>query len=436
MIAPLCAGLGGLLALLWLAAPSGAEGFDEAQVRAMLFAREEAAASGEPLVLFGWHSFYNIKGNGRREIQEHQVWFIGDPDHPTVRELSPLRVLQDTEVESFGLRLCRIYRGADTLFVQGKEWSRQTPRGWPEKGGAPWAEVVGELPKLKSGDVLEVAYVLDNEWTRFFLPSDWYTVPITTPLARTIERKIEFKHPSAIEGQYKVANHSARLRRHYGAPTPRYDLHAGHLPIGPAIPTGLDAPRVYFTSSRDWRNVSGQLELLYDRAIVDGERMSSVVGDSLAREVRETRARLDAVMGYLDERLARLPLDMTRSRYYPRGLRVVEVMGGADPIERGLMLTGLSSSAHMSVDLFLARADTSGFLPEVPTAGQFDHVVLRALIAEEDETVWIDADAPTLEEGIERAARYNLVLATGGQDEPLLRRGPEGSFIPYAKSGD
>lgn len=430
------AAIGGLLACLWLATTSASGGFDEAQVRAMLFAREEAAASGDPLVLFGWHSFYNIKGNGRREIQEHQVWFIGDPAHPSVRELSPVRVLQDTEVESFGLRLCRIYRGDDTLFVQDKEWSRQTPRGWPERAGTPWAEVVGVLPDLKAGDVLEVAYALDNEWTTFFLPSDWITVPITTPLARTIERKIEFKHASAIEGQYKVASHGARLRRHYGSPTPRFDLHAGNLPIGPASPTGLDAPRIYFTSSNDWNNVRGQLDLFYGRARSDGELMSRVVGDSLAQSAPGSRDRLDAVMRYLDTRLTRLPREITGSRYYPRDLRVVQILGGADPVERGLVLAGLAASAHLSVDLYLARADTSGFFPDFPTAGQFDHLVLAALIAEEDETVWIDAEAPTLAEGLERAAAYNLVLATGGQKEPLLLRGREGTFIPYPKSGD
>lgn len=427
--------LWGLLLLILAIAASGRVPakalFDDAEVRAMLFSRSKAQASAEPLVLLGWKTTCEMNGNGRRTLQEHQVWYIGDPNAPEANAITPFRVLHNTEVELFGLQHCRIYRGDDTLRVENDQWTRQTPRGWPVRGGQPWADAVGTLPPLAAGDVLDVAYVLDNRWNDFFLPSDWAVVPFSTPYAPVIERLVQFEHARTMQSIVEVASHDARLRRHYGRAVPMVEVHTGNIPRGPADPTGLTAPRVYFTSSETWQKARNQCDLFYEMALEDAEILFRAPGDSLANEFPGTVPRMAAVYDYLEARTTRLPRSLTSSSYFPRAPRIAFELGGTDPIERGLMMTALASAARLKADLFLARSDTTGFLPDVPVAHQFDRLALRVLLIEEDRMVWLDPEADSYGAGLDQAADYQLLMATREREPVLLHRTPEGYFARY-----
>ncbi len=397
----------------------------------MLFSTKKAQESGEPLVLLGWKTICQMNGNGRRTLQEHQVWYIGDPDAPEADAVQPFRVLHNTEVELFGLQRFRIYRGDDTLRVEDDQWSRQTPLGWPERGGQPWADAVGGLPPLQPGDVLDVAYVLDNRWNNFFLPSDWAVLPLSSPHAPVIERLIQFEHARTMESIVEIAGHDSRLRHHYGRAVPMVEVHTGNIPRGPENPTGLAAPRVYFTTSGTWDKVRSQCDLFYQMALDDAEILFRTPGDSLATEFRSTVPRMAAVYDYLKKHTVRLPRRLTNTSYFPRGPRIAFELGATDPIERGLMMTALASAAYLKAELFLARTDTTGFLPDLPLAHQFDRQAVRLLLVEEDRMVWLDPEADSYGTGLDQAADYQLLMATREREPVLLRRTSEGHFALY-----
>ena len=426
----LVAGL--LLVALHAAAPPARALFDDAEVRAMLFTREELASGGEPLVLLGWQSIYEMNGNGRRTLQEHLVWYVGDADAPEIGQaIQPYRVLHNVEVELFGLQHCRIYRGNDTLRVESDQWSRATPPGWPPAGGRPWADAIGELPPLQDGDVLDIAYVLDNRWNQFFLPADWAVAPLSCPYALVVERLVRFQHARTMKSVIEIADHDAKLRHHYGGAIPTVEVHTGDIPRGPADPTALGAPRVYFTSSSGWEQVRDQCDLFYQMALEDAEILFRSVGDSLATAHSDTRGRIAAVIEYIDTHTTQLPRSLTSSPYFPRGPRAVVQLRATDAAERGLLIAALASAAHMKADLFLARCDKAGFLPGVPTALQFDRLGLRVLLLEEDRMIWLDPLADSATDGRDAAEAYQLVLGTREGGPILLERTAEGWFAPY-----
>ncbi len=425
--------VGCLLIALGAGGPAPARAlFDDAEVRAMRFTSEALAPQDEPLLLLGWQSIYEMNGNGRRTLQEHLIWSIGDAQAAeTAEAIVPYRVLHNAEVELFGLRRCRIYRGPDTLFVEDERWTRASPDGWPPAGGQPWADAVGVLPALQDGDVLDIAYVLDNRWNQFFLPADWAVAPLSNPHAPVVERLVRFQHARTMTSVIELANHDAPLRRHYGSTIPTVEIHTGNLPRGPADPTALSAPRAYFTTSSGWRQTRNQCDLFYEMAHTDAEILFRSVGDSLASAHPDTPARMAAVFEYVEEHTTQLPRSLTSSPYFPRGLRTVFELRATDPAERGLLISALASAARMKADLFLARADTTGFRPAVPTALQFDRLAVRLLLAEEDRMLWLDPQAASYREALEAAGEYQLLLSTKETEPPLLKRTADGGFAAY-----
>jgi hypothetical protein len=164
----------------------------------------------------------------------------------------------------------------------------------------------------------------------------------------------------------------------------------GHLPAAGGEPTALGAPRFVFTSNTAWAGVRRVLARHAASFLRSGERLFQALGDSLASAHPSSGQRLEAVLAHLSDRCRRIPLPLTASSYYPRNVRVCHTLGVADRLEFALLVGALAGAAKLTVEVFLARDGLADFDPGVPTPAQFDRVVLRVLLAEEDRTILID----------------------------------------------
>jgi hypothetical protein len=106
----------------------------------------------------------------------------------------------------------------------------------------------------------------------------------------------------------------------------------------------------------------------------------------------------------------RIPRALTSSTYYPRNAQVCHRLAAADRLEWSLLAAALASAAKVRVEVFLARDDLTGFDPAVPIPSQFDRVVLRALLAEEDRTILFDPWGGDLDAGLLQRAPLLLPL--------------------------
>jgi hypothetical protein len=388
-----------------------ARALDAASLRAILFQRARAESLGVPLVLLSHETRCEMLGNGRRTIDEDWVWYIGDPRSPLCAPVEHPRLLLETGLESFGLRRCRIFRDRDTLRAETSGWSLGVPDGWACHPGGGWSEARGELPALRRGDVVYVAYTIRNQWARDRLPSDWQVLPITQPGVPTFDRSILVPWVSLIEGQAKVIGDSTPLVRHWGEMNPLIELHTGDLPPGPADPTALGAPRILFTASGTWESLSLTLAQTYQVAMGQHEGALTVLGDSLARTYVPTRARLGALYDWVEKSWGRVPRSLTAGRYYPQWGPLLARSTCTDRLDRALLLAGGASAARLRVDVFLARpAGGEPFLPDLPTPYQFDRVLLQVALVDEDRSVLFDPWEPTLDAGIAAVTPGMLLL--------------------------
>ncbi len=394
----------GLLAVgLWAAAPAAQAFYEDAAVRAILFSRETADTLGSAVVVLAHQTDLSMNGNGRRSTEEHWIWYVADPGDPACAAVKQPRIVIDRTMESFGLRRCRIYRGDDTLAVEEGHWELTEPQGWPEGGADPYREMTATLPPLEAGDVVELAYTVENRWTPGRYPSDWVVAPITVPYGPTVERHILLTHNASISAYLATLGTDARIIEHLGHQPPKYELLTGNLPPGPPQPTGLDAPRLLFTSAGAWSSVRQVFERHSSVFLRQGEELMAAVGDSLASAHRQSRPRLQAVMDHLRSRIRRYEGALTASTYYARNPQVCVVLRSANRMEWALLVAALAGAARLKVETYLAREGVADFDPGVPNPHQFDRVLLRALVTEEDRFILFDPwnDRLTEEVGLE-----------------------------------
>jgi hypothetical protein len=392
-----------LLALLLLGrivAPASA--VDEASLRAVLFQRARAESLEVPLVLLCHETRCEMQGNGRRAIDEDWIWYIGDPDSPLCEQVRHPRLLLENGIESFLLKHCRIFRDRDTLRAEQGAWQLAPPQGWPCPNGTSWTEGMGELPPLKRGDAVEIAYIVRNQWPTYRPAEDWQLLPLTHPGVPTFDRSILVPFYIGVAGRVKVIGDSTGLIQHWGEISPLFELHTGNLPPSPmADPTALGAPRLLFTASADWSVVSQTMGVCYGSTIRGLQTAFSAVGDSLAQRYPLTRARLAAALDWIEKNWGRIPSSLTAGSYYPQRARDLLGTACANRLDRALLTAGIAGAAHLRVDVFLARSVTAEpFLPDFPIPQQFDRVLVQVLVAEEDRRLLLDPWEPTLEAAI------------------------------------
>jgi len=416
------------IAGILLAMPAAQAFYKDVEVGAIARNRDRARDLGTPIVLMAHQTVHALSGNGPRTIEEHWIWFVADPDDDAARVVASPSIILNQEFEALDIRQCRIFRGADTLRIEEDAWSSVVPAGWPPEGSEPWRAVTASLPPLEAGDVVDVAYQIQNFWSRTLFPSNWVLAPLTVPEAPTIERHVMITYPSALKAWAKVVDHEARLRRHHGASQPMIELLTGNLPAGPSNAGGLDAPRLLFTSNPDWGDMRGALDFHLRSALIRGERLLADLGDSLAAAHGTSRQRLSALLEQLD-RYARIPRHLTASTYYPRPASFLKQAKTADRQERAYLAAALAAAAHMRCQVFLARESSDHFHPGIALPMQFDRVVLRVLLAEEDRYLVIDPWMSDLESAAEAVPEGMLLCSLNPDDDPgLYRLGELGSI--------
>jgi hypothetical protein len=405
--------------------------YNGAELRAIFFNKEKAANIGAPLVLMAHRTHCKILGNGPRETHEHRIWYIGDPTHPLCAAVREPGVLLNHTIESFGLKRCRIIRGLDTLRVATDEWKVTAPRGWPPEGYEPWIETHTELPELRRGDIVEISYSITNRWSRNRLPSDWELLPIRSPVAPTIERHIVITYNRALQGEVKVLGDTRRILRHHGGGEPKLELLTGNLPPDPADADSLNGARVLFTAGKSWHAVHGVLRDHCAVELNNGTRFLAEIGDSLMRTHRRSRERMRTIFDHIEQRCARIPRSLLSSEYYPRLLALAYEGRATDPLDRALLIAALARAATLKAEIFLGRSTREGFDPEFITPMQFDRVVLRFFVAEEDRHVLLDPWEPDLDRAL-HAVSTDAVFLGIEQDWPgLYELDEHGQLVPY-----
>jgi hypothetical protein len=137
------------------------------------------------------------------------------------------------------------------------------------------------------------------------------------------------------------------------------------------------------------------------------------------------------VLDFVEQRWRRVPRSLTSGTYYPQPPRVLLATGCADRLDRALLVAALAGAARLKLDVFLARpAGGEPFVPDICTPHQFDRVLLRARVIEEDRSILLDPWEPTL--AAARAAVFPgmLLLGIGDDVQGIHEVTDEGNLRP------
>jgi len=416
----------------WGVGPAQAGFYSPPEVRAIAFNAERARALEAPVMLLAHRTDIYFSGYGQHARDEHWIWYVGDPQDPAAARIARPQVPLDLRLERFRLRHCRILRDADTLALGTDEWSSGAIRGWPSGARSFYHAAETHLPPLQAGDLVEIAYTVENRWSDRRMPVAWDTTPIREPDVPTLERSITYAYNPVLKGRVKVIGDTRKPVRHFGASRPRIDFLTGNLPPADPKAAPLDRPRVLFTAHVVWSDVLDALQVHLPAELLRLERFLASPGDSLAHSARGSRARLDAVLEYAAQHYDVIPLPLAESDYFAHEASTILGASALPPLDRAVAIAALAAAARLQVQFYLARSGERAFDEDFPTPMHFDRILLRVELTEEDRALWIDpafaADGLT---AAERAAEGQWLLVGVRREETrFYKRGPDGDLQP------
>ncbi len=402
-----------IIALLLTLATPGRAAYTEADIRAIRFNETKATEMGDPAVLLAHLTEISMSGNGPRETFDQLLWYVADPSDPKCESISNPQIPIEATTETFGLNHCLIYRGQETITVNPDLWHLALPDGWPEDERDPWRVATAQLPALEAGDIVDIAYKVMNPWKRAHYPSDWEVVALTNPNAPTIERNIKIKYNSVKTGFIKVIGDDCRPIRHRGTTEPMWEILTGNLPTGPAEPVGLNAPRVYFTTNTDWDSITTAVKHSFGSGMIYGERAYGELGSKLALESKKAKKRLEKIYRHLNNNWEKIEEPLLASNYYPRSIRELQHTETTKPMDRALLFGSIASAASIQTDFFLARSSKIGFVSDFHSPMQFDQILLRVYLIDENRHIFLDPWAKDLKAGENEVVEGSYLIGMG-----------------------
>jgi tetratricopeptide (TPR) repeat protein len=226
-----------------------------------------------------------------------------------------------------------------------------------------------------------------------------YSVPVGLRL-----RRVERKLPAGVQAHHSVA--AGRERWSYDIPA---KLAADETRFEPWSP-GDDAalPRIGVSTAASWAAVARAYRAVIDRRIAEGP---VVLPASLPHDA--SRETVDAVAAWVRGRVHRAPLGFTYAPYTPQPPAVTLTRGPLSTTDTATLLVAVLRQAGIRAHLTLITSEPLGVVdPELPGLKPFDHVIVRARVANRD--VWIDPAEELLPAGqltLDAQDRSALVIA-------------------------
>ncbi|MEE4207289.1 MAG: DUF3857 domain-containing protein [Erythrobacter sp.] len=286
-----------------------------------------------------------------------------------------------------------------------------------------------QVPDLRVGDDLELSY----------------TVPLHDPTLRETSHGMLFLGDSTPSGRYRLELNWEEGQEPVIRPSddfaPLVEREPGRLRLeldNPAIVVPpKDAPPRYawtriieFSDFKDWPAVSRRFHALFGEA----RRLSP--GSALREEARyiaeahpgDRLAQAQAALELVQQQVRYIYIGLNGGNFTPAGAEETWARRYGDCKGKTAMLLALLDSLEIEAEPVLVSNSTTtdGLDARLPSPGHFDHVLVRARIADEDH--WLDGTLPAVIEGRpDPFFRYEWILPLSEKGSELEQRG----FRPF-----
>ncbi len=154
------------------------------------------------------------------------------------------------------------------------------------------------------------------------------------------------------------------------------------------VPIGDIAPRLVLSEFGTWDSVASFLASKFERPLSGWKELRP-----LAREVvgEDTDSAVPRIYNYVLTKIRTVPIDFGSVGYEPTDPLKVNEHGYGDPKDKAVLLCGMLKAAGYDATPVVVRSAASKFIQDVPSPGQFDHVIVSVSLG--DSTVYLDPTA-------------------------------------------
>lgn len=247
------------------------------------------------------------------------------------------------------------------------------------------------IPDLRVGDRIDYSFSVIGDNPVF--GDDYYDSYAATYTAAVALRHVGARYPESMPLHWKVTHDAFRTTQGREGSLRTVDIRAVDLPPvreEDRVPASHDAyGRIEFSTAADWGAVSRWAQRLYpigfrDRAVA--ERMVR----ELSLHDEDKLAVLERAIGFVQGQIRYTALDLGTNSHAPYRPETVIARRFGDCKDKALLLASLLAEAGIRAEPVLVDTDGGEALPaRLPSAGVFDHVVLRAFLGHRE--IWVDA---------------------------------------------
>ncbi len=156
------------------------------------------------------------------------------------------------------------------------------------------------------------------------------------------------------------------------------------------VPIDDIAPRLLITEFPDWDSVSAFFGAKFRKPLSHGKKLSSLAS-SLIDTVPDDAARIRTIYEYVLTAIRTVPIDFGEVGYTPTDPATVNKHRYGDPKDKAVLLASLLKDAGFDAQPIAVRKDDAGFIPEIASPEQFDHVIVAVQVG--DSTLYLDPTA-------------------------------------------
>jgi hypothetical protein len=412
-----------LLSLLLLSRSARAYGPDEA--RAIVLDRPESLPSSSPGVVLASQRILTLSGGGGATEEDYLFYVIGPARPP-----GPVcfRWTYRPEVEQIKVIDARVHKLSGVIVPIPPESLRIEPCAAAGPKGYPGlADLVVRVPDPVTCDLVEIHTTGEEAPTlepQYYVGEEHFAegdsvveaeLQIIFPTALSLFTMNIGKIPApeqiamgtSYQGRWLLGHLSPAAPVHFGIASRLTD----------AAPDTAGPPGLLFGYRNDWQTVSAMRGYEWKRVLATTPAELSGVAGRIYGAGADPHPRADSALAWVNRRLGRVDIPVTRLWYIPSPLEAILDRGAAIPRDRAAILVALLNLLGIKADAAMVRHDR-GFAPAFALPQQLDVWVVRIHFSPTDER-WLDMRDPASAVGNPLPAGQALVW-TVRREEPAL----------------
>ncbi len=180
------------------------------------------------------------------------------------------------------------------------------------------------------------------------------------------------------------------------------------------VPINDIAPRLIVSEFPEWDSVASFFAEKFRKPLSQWKSVKNIASETAGSADSDTA--LMRIFDYGLTKIRTVPIDFGSVGYRPTAPDKVNSHGYGDPKDKAVLLATMLEAVGIKAVPLAVRSADSKFLPQIPSPGQFDHVIVEAFLG--DSVVYLDPTARYTRYGSlpsSLTGKYGVEIENGGK---------------------